>query len=77
MGGGMIFKDCDDCDGDGKIATSTENTQNHPVNVAKREIKIDKRSKEYKSAIKRIRSLNENISEEEAYNIFEKEWDKL
>jgi DnaJ-class molecular chaperone len=61
MGGGMMMTECDECDGRGKIYEKSE-----PV--------IDKDSKEYKNAITNIKKLGDNISDEQADQMFEDAW---
>jgi DnaJ-class molecular chaperone len=66
MGGGMIMKDCDHCNGYGTV-----NEQSQPV------IKIDKESKGYKEAINSIKALDSSMTDDQAKDIFEKEFAKL
>lgn len=62
MGGGMIIADCDVCDGRGKIYE---------------EQKLDDNNPHYNEAIEKIKNLNENITHEDAKNIFQSELDKI
>ena len=66
MGGGMMQQDCDECDGRGKLF----------VDEPKKTV-IDKNSKHYKEAIRNIKALNKDITNEEAEDIFEEEMTKL
>lgn len=66
MGGGMMYVDCDACDGKGKIYIDEE-----------KEFIIDKNSKHYKEAIKNIKSIHEGITNEKAEEIFEDELKKI
>lgn len=63
MGGGMIFKDCEHCDGDGKISDIPTKTVADPR-------LIDKRTARYKSAIKRIKELDATITDDQAEKMF-------
>lgn len=64
MGGGMMMSECYDCDGTGKI----------------KEEKItevmSKESEEYKKAKERIKSLDENMTEDQAEKLLDEELDK-
>lgn len=60
--GGNIYHDCEKCNGSGKL------WKDEP-----KEFKIDKNSEHYKKAIKRIKALNKNMSDNEAEEIFDKE----
>lgn len=57
MGGGMIIKDCIECNGTGK-------------RIEPEEFKIEKESVHYKEAVQKIKSLDENITDEQAEKIF-------
>ncbi len=72
MGGGMMRVDCDDCDGIGKVYPEDEN----PVSLAK-DFVIDKRSRSYRDAIKKLKAIHPEMSDLEISDIFEKEFDKL
>jgi len=61
MGGGMMYTECDECEGRGKIYVEKE-----PV--------IDKESQEYKAAITNIKALGDNISDEQADQMFDDAW---
>ncbi len=61
MGGGMIFNECDECEGKGKIYVPEK-----PV--------IDKNSDEYRNAITNIKNLGDNISDEQADQMFDDAW---
>jgi hypothetical protein len=61
LGVGMINIDCHHCDGKGK----------------KEKIEIDKQSKSYKTAVKKIKALNSDISDDKAHEIFEDEFNKI
>ena len=67
MGGGMIMCDCDACYGTGHTTAIPE----PPA------VKIDQNSQHYKSAIKRIKALNDKITDAEAEKMFKDEFDKL
>ncbi len=64
---GNMFEDCKDCNKTGKIADKAIKT----VTV------IDKRSKEYKTAINEIMALNDKISRDEAVKIFDETVDNV
>ncbi len=66
MGGGMILADCETCDGAGKIYVD------EPV-AKKVDITIDRSSKHYKEAIKKIKALSKDMTEEQAESIFAEE----
>jgi RecJ-like exonuclease len=61
--GGSIYHNCELCDGKGRV---------YPLEPRK-EFKIDKESSHYKKAIKRIKALNKEISDQKAEEIFDKE----
>lgn len=67
MGGGMIIKDCDQCDGTGKIY----------VKEKKEQFEIEKNNKHYKKAIKNIKGLDNKITDQEAEKIFHEELEKI
>lgn len=60
MGGGMIYIDCPLCCNDDIIE----------------KVKIDKRSKSYRDAVKKISTLH-NVNEDKAADIFDDEFEKL
>lgn len=66
MGGGMIMKDCPNCDGYGTLDITK------PVTV----VVADKRSKSYRDAITKIMDLHK-VDRDEAVKIFDEEFDKL
>jgi hypothetical protein len=66
MGGGMMLADCETCDGAGKIYVD------EPV-PKKVDIKIDRSNKHYKDAIKKIKALGKDITDEKAETIFAEE----
>lgn len=72
MGGGMMRVDCDDCDGNGKVYPDFDDD----VSLAK-DFVIDKRSKSYREAIKKLKSIHPDMSDSEISEIFEKEFEKL
>lgn len=72
MGGGMMRMDCDDCDGIGKVYP--DDVDATPL---ARDFVIDKRSKSYREAIKKLKSIHPDKSDLEISEIFEKEFDKL
>ena len=73
-GGGMMRVDCNDCDGMGKVYP--EDVEEVAAPLA-RNFVIDKRSKEYKEAIKKIKAINPDLSDQEVSDIFDKEFNKL
>jgi DnaJ-class molecular chaperone len=64
MGMGMLSKDCEACDGDGKI-------DNLESEIAKIKPIVDRKSSAYRSAIKEIMSVNKNMSKEQAETLFD------
>jgi hypothetical protein len=64
--GGNIYHDCERCNGSGKL------WKDEP-----KEFKIDKDSHHYKKAIKRIKALNKDLSDQEAEEIFDKELNQI
>jgi RecJ-like exonuclease len=64
LGGGMMMKDCYECDGSGKI-----------IKEDFKEI-MNKNSNEYKNAKKRIKSLDDKITDEEAEKLLDEELEK-
>jgi DnaJ-class molecular chaperone len=77
VGGGMLTQDCETCDGEGKIDIHNEIKE---IEVSKTisekshhdEIKIDKRSKDYRDSIKRLQKVS-NLTREEAEKMLDKE----
>lgn len=65
--GGGIYHNCENCDGKGRIYAP------EPLP----EFKIDKESRHYKKAIKKIKSLNKALTDAEAENIFDKELNNI
>lgn len=63
LGGGMIIVDCNHCEGRGR--TEEENDELEYLHL--------KTTDSYKSAIDKIKSVNDNVSDEEAEEIFKKE----
>ena len=63
MGGGMIYKDCDDCGGKGKIISL--------------EIVMQKDSSEYKSSLEKIKLLDDNMTNEQAKKLLDDELNKI
>jgi DnaJ-class molecular chaperone len=63
MGGGMIFKDCPECGGVGKILPK------EPVKAT-----IDKTSPHYKQAIKELRA--KGLKQKEAEKVFQEEFER-
>lgn len=68
MGGGMMHVECPCCEGMGFVFKDSRK---------KKVIVIDKQSKSYREAIKKIQSLNEKISDEQAEKIFEHEFNNI
>lgn len=66
MGGGMISSDCHHCDGDGFL-----------MGEKPKKLVVDKDSKYYKKAIKKIMQTKDGMSITEAEKIFTEEFDKL
>jgi hypothetical protein len=64
MGGGMIYHSCEKCSGIGKLAPTQDCV-------------MGKDSDNYKSAKKRIKALDENLSDEEVEKILDEELGKL
>lgn len=64
LGGGMIRRDCFDCNGSGKPEKIT-------IDYTKA-----KNTKAYKNAKKRLRKSNQNLSEEDAENLLDQELNK-
>jgi RecJ-like exonuclease len=62
MGGGMLYSDCDKCDGTGKIYVDEP---------------IDQNSHRYKEAIENIKALDSKMSDEDAKKLFDSEMTKL
>jgi hypothetical protein len=67
MGGGMLYSDCDVCDGTGKLIVEP------PPLV----FKLTKDNLRYKEAIQNIKELDPSLTDEEAEEIFNKELNKL
>jgi DnaJ-class molecular chaperone len=65
-GNGMLKIDCFVCDGDGSY---------EPEKVVKT-VRIDKKSKAYRDAIKELMALNPNIDKGEAARMFEEAYNK-
>jgi hypothetical protein len=67
MGNGMIALKCSKCSGSGKY-TEEINKESQVV--------LDKRSKAYKDAIKEIKAVNPNVSEQMAVKLFDDAFNK-
>ena len=69
IGGGSIIEDCTLC------ADTEENTEELPekklIEVDKEEVTIDKRSKIYREAIKKIMIVDPTLSKKEAMELFD------
>jgi hypothetical protein len=63
MGGGMLIKDCHNCNGKGY-------NEDEPTG-------IDKNSTHYKEAIRNIKALDNKIDDKQAEKIFDDEYAKL
>ena len=68
MGGGMMTWDCDQCEGSGKIDPDKDSKHKQPE-----KFKMDKESKHYKKAIKKIKALDIKLTDKDAENIFDDE----
>lgn len=69
MGGGMIMKDCPNCDGYGTITEGVAPSKAKAVSV-------DRRSRSYRDAITKIMDLHK-VDREEAVKIFDEEFNAL
>lgn len=67
MGGGMIFNNCEECGGKGKIIFIEDEIE---------ELNI-RNTESYQNAIKEIKAIDSSIDDEKAKEIFEKEYSKL
>lgn len=67
MGGGMVFTDCDECNGRGKIE------------IVEQEIDylLAKNTEGYNQAKEKIKKLDDKITDEQAENLLDEELDKL
>lgn len=63
LGGGMIQKDCEECDGRGKIEETIDDMEYLKV----------RSTESYDNAINKIKSLHPSISDEKAKELFENE----
>lgn len=70
MGLGMIYQDCDVCDGDGKVKNRTI------VVKSKGDNSLDRRSADYQNAIKNIMSSSD-CDRQTAIKTFDEEFTKL
>jgi hypothetical protein len=68
MANGMVYRDCVKCDAEGVIYSDE-------IEKPKIAVNIDKRSAEYKTAIKKI--MESGSTKEEAAKIFDEEFEKL
>ena len=66
MGGGMIYHDCEACDGDGKIEKPEDEISYLQV----------KQSETYQEAIDEIKSLDPKMNDSEADKLLKKQFDK-
>jgi hypothetical protein len=66
MGGGMIIKDCEECDGRGKIKKIDDEIDYLTM----------KQTKSYKSAKTRLQKKHPNLSEDEAEKMLDKAFEK-
>jgi len=72
FGNGMMKADCDKCDGFGTLLSQDELAQ-----IENKGTRIDKRSKEYKKAIKDIMDLDNKITRDEAEKMFQNTYDNV
>lgn len=68
MGGGMMMTDCDYCDGVGKVAIVDEDEI---------DTLLAKETDHYKEAIKGIKAIDVNITDEQADKMFKEELTKI
>ena len=73
MGGGMMLIDCLPCDGHGYI--DLPESKDTPQKTAK--IGIDRRSKSYRESVKKIKDMHPGMTEMEAQNMFDSEYEKI
>ena len=66
MGGGMIFQDCTECDGDGKISKPHDEISYLQL----------KQSETYQEAIEEIKSIDPKISNADADKMLKKQFEK-
>lgn len=77
--GGFQYERCWDCNGRGFVyVAEQDDAQDHDEQNERQtfpaEIKLDKRSKEYKEAIKKLQ--NKGMSKAEAEKLFQTEWER-
>lgn len=72
LGGGMMQTECTECEGAGHLYDAETPAAPKDVKVC-----IDRRSKSYKEAIEKIKELNPEISDEDARDLFDLEYEKL
>lgn len=84
LGGGMMELHCEECNGRGKVTVNDDGSKveameaefgDTSVDVKTQSIKMDKRSKAYKEAIKSIMD-DTGFTREEAIKLFDEEMDK-
>lgn len=63
MGGGMIYRECPDCNGEGTISP------------AEPKVTVNRRSKAYKDAIAKLEETG--LSKDEAVKVFDEEFERL
>lgn len=68
LGNGLIIDDCKNCRGSGYV----NDTINSTTNLSTCDIRIDKRSKAYRDAIKDLQKSSPELSLEQANKLFEK-----
>jgi len=73
LGGGFMMMDCRECRGTGVMSTTPPVTGGTD-SVSKG---LDKRSKSYKQAIRKIADLHPDMSREECEKIFDEEYEKI
>ena len=66
MGGGMLTKECEHCEGRGKIETKTRTKE-----------LLNKENKHYKKAVKELMSLDPKLNQKDAQEIFDAEIEKM
>lgn len=75
MGGGMIMKECQNCKGKGKIETVDDEIAYLQKQSEKKFLK-DKRTKHYKAAKAKLKSLDESMTDEQIEKILDEELEK-
>ena len=71
LGGGFMMMDCRECRGTGVIGNADSKPAAPDLKL------LDKRSKSYKQAIRKISDLHPDLSREECEKIFDEEYEKI